>query len=69
MNSEKRRSPNHKRERRKFTSAQLLPASKTLESNMASSRVTSMEDSIETFIDEQENQNTQGIKRNETLLC
>ena len=57
----KRRSPNHTRERRKFTSAQSWPASftPTLESNMASSRFASLEGSIdETFIEEQENQNT-----------
>ena len=57
----KRRSPNHKRERRKFTSAQSWPASftPTLESNMASSRFASLEGSaIETFIEEQENENT-----------
>ena len=56
----KRRSPNHKRERRKLTSAQSWPASftPTLESNMASSRFASLEGSIETFIEEQENQNT-----------
>ena len=56
----KRRSPNQKRERRKFTSGQSRPASFTpiLESNMASSRFASLEGSIETFIEEQENQNT-----------
>ena len=56
----KRRSPNHTRERRKFTSAQSWPASFTpsLESNVASSRFASLEGSIETFIEEQEIQNT-----------
>ena len=56
----KRRSPNHTREERKFTSAQSWPASftPTLEFNMASSRFASLEGSIETFIEEQENQNT-----------
>ena len=57
----KRRSPNHKRERRKFTSAQSAQSrptsfTPTLESNMA--RFASLEGSIETFIEEQENQNT-----------
>ena len=67
----KRRSPNHKRERRKFTSAQSWPASftPTLESNMASSRFASLEGSIETFIEEQENQNTvTKTKRDVTLF-
>ena len=56
----KRRSPNHTRELRKFPSAQSWPASftPTLESNKASSRFASLEGSIETFIEEQENQNT-----------
>ena len=56
----KRRSPNHTHERREFTIAQSWPASftPTLESNMASSRFASLEGSIETFIEEQENQNT-----------
>ena len=57
----KRRSPNQKRERRKFTSGQSRPASFTpiLESNMASLRFASLEGSIdETLTEEQENQNT-----------
>ena len=68
----KRRSSNHKRERRKFTSAQSRPASftPTLESNMASSsRFASLEGSKETFIEEQENQNTvKKTKRDVALL-
>ena len=58
--SEQHDSPNQKRGRRKFTSAQLRPASftPTLISNMASSRFASLEGPIETFIEEQENQNT-----------
>ena len=56
----KRRSANHTHERRKFTSAQSWPTSftPTLESNITSSRFASLEGSIETFIEEQENQNT-----------
>ena len=67
----KRRSPNHKRERRKFTCAQSWPASftPTLESNTPSSRFASLEGSIETFIEEQENQNTvKKTKRDVALL-
>ena len=61
----KRRSPSHKRDRRKFTSVQSRQTSFTpaLESNMASSRFASLEGSIETFIEEQENQNT--VKKTE----
>ena len=55
-----------------FTSAQSRPASftPTLESNMAGSRFASLEGSIdETFIEEQENQNTlKKTKRNVALL-
>ena len=70
---EKLRSPNHKRERRKFTSAQSPPASftPTLESTdmASSSRFASLEGSIETFIEEQENQNkVKKTKRNVALL-
>ena len=56
----KRRSPSHKRDRRKFTSVQSRQTSFTpaLESNMASSRFASLEGSIVTFIEEQENHNT-----------
>ena len=68
----KRRSPNHKRKRRKFTSAQSRPASftPTLQSNKASSsRFAFFEGSIETFIEEQENQNTvKKTKRGVALL-
>ena len=67
----KRRLPNHKRGRKNLTSAQSWPSSFTpnLESNMASSRFASLEGSIETFIEEQENQNSvKKTKRDVALL-
>ena len=71
MNVKKGRSSNHKSERQKFTSGQSRSTSftPTLESNMASSRFASLEGSIETFIEGQENQNTlKKTKRDVALL-